>query len=77
MVPQLIEVPRHTSEAVSFEPQIDALARDLAMSRDVLYLGRGTCFPLALEGARSSTFLYARRGLMRPRQPLRSSAHFG
>ena len=27
------------------------LARDLAKSRDVLYLGRGTSFPIALEGA--------------------------
>ncbi len=27
------------------------LARDLAKSRDVLYLGRGTSYPLALEGA--------------------------
>jgi glucosamine--fructose-6-phosphate aminotransferase (isomerizing) len=30
---------------------VEALARDLAKSRDVLYLGRGTAFPLALEGA--------------------------
>jgi glucosamine--fructose-6-phosphate aminotransferase (isomerizing) len=33
------------------EPEIEALARDLAKSRDVLYLGRGTAYPLALEGA--------------------------
>src|SRR6267142_783018 len=33
------------------EPQIELLARDLAKSRDVLYLGRGTSYPLALEGA--------------------------
>ena len=30
---------------------IEQLARDLAKSRDVLYLGRGTSYPLALEGA--------------------------
>ena len=47
----LIEVPRHLAEALTLEPQITELARDLAKCRDVLYLGRGTSFPLALEGA--------------------------
>jgi glutamine---fructose-6-phosphate transaminase (isomerizing) len=51
LVHALIEVPRHLSEALALEPQIELLARDLAKSRDVLYLGRGTNFPLALEGA--------------------------
>ena len=47
----LIEIPRHLTEALALEPQIEQLARDLAKSRDVLYLGRGTSFPIALEGA--------------------------
>jgi glucosamine--fructose-6-phosphate aminotransferase (isomerizing) len=47
----LIEIPRHLNEALALEPQIEQLARDLAKSRDVLYLGRGTNFPIALEGA--------------------------
>ncbi|MBO0756059.1 MAG: glutamine--fructose-6-phosphate transaminase (isomerizing) [Bradyrhizobiaceae bacterium] len=47
----LIEMPRHMAEALALEPQIEALARDLAKCRDVLYLGRGTSFPIALEGA--------------------------
>jgi glucosamine--fructose-6-phosphate aminotransferase (isomerizing) len=47
----LIEVPRHLATALTLEPQIVELARDLAKSRNVLYLGRGTSFPLALEGA--------------------------
>jgi glucosamine--fructose-6-phosphate aminotransferase (isomerizing) len=51
LVRALIEVPRHISEALALEPQIEALARDLAKSRDVLYLGRGTAYPIALEGA--------------------------
>jgi glucosamine--fructose-6-phosphate aminotransferase (isomerizing) len=51
LVHALIEVPRHIAEALALEPQIEQLARDLAKSRDVLYLGRGTNFPLALEGA--------------------------
>jgi glucosamine--fructose-6-phosphate aminotransferase (isomerizing) len=51
LVRALIEVPRHISEALRLEPQIEALARDLAKSKDVLYLGRGTAYPIALEGA--------------------------
>ena len=39
------------AEALALEPQIEQLARDLAKSRDVLYLGRGTSYPLSLEGA--------------------------
>jgi glucosamine--fructose-6-phosphate aminotransferase (isomerizing) len=51
LVHALIEVPRHMAEALALEPQIEHLARDLAKCRDVLYLGRGTSFPIALEGA--------------------------
>ncbi len=51
LVRALIEVPRLMAEALALEPQIELLARDLAKSRDVLYLGRGTSYPLALEGA--------------------------
>ncbi len=51
LVHALIEVPRLMIEALALEPEIERLARDLAKSRDVLYLGRGTSFPLALEGA--------------------------
>jgi len=51
LVRAMIEVPRHLSEALRLEPQIEALARDLAKSKDVLYLGRGTAYPIALEGA--------------------------
>jgi glucosamine--fructose-6-phosphate aminotransferase (isomerizing) len=51
LVRALIEVPRLMAEALALEPQIEHLARDLAKSQDVLYLGRGTSYPLALEGA--------------------------
>jgi glucosamine--fructose-6-phosphate aminotransferase (isomerizing) len=51
LVRALIEVPRHMTEALAIEPTIEHLARELAKSRDVLYLGRGTSFPIALEGA--------------------------
>jgi glutamine---fructose-6-phosphate transaminase (isomerizing) len=51
LVRALIEVPRHMAQALQLEPQIEALAQELAKVRDVLYLGRGTSFPIALEGA--------------------------
>src|SRR3954468_8809495 len=51
LVRAMIELPRHLSEALRLEPQIEALARDLVKAKDVLYLGRGTAYPLALEGA--------------------------
>jgi glucosamine--fructose-6-phosphate aminotransferase (isomerizing) len=51
LVRALIEVPRHLAEALRLEPEIEVLARDLSKSRDVLYLGRGTAYPIALEGA--------------------------
>jgi glutamine---fructose-6-phosphate transaminase (isomerizing) len=51
LVRALIEVPRHMNEALKREGEIEMLARDISKSRDVLYLGRGTSYPLALEGA--------------------------
>jgi glucosamine--fructose-6-phosphate aminotransferase (isomerizing) len=51
LVRALVEVPRLMNEALKLEPQIEKLARDLAKSSDVLYLGRGTSYPLAMEGA--------------------------
>ena len=51
LVRALIQTPRHMAEALALEPQIEKLAQDLAKVHDVLYLGRGTSFPIALEGA--------------------------
>jgi glutamine---fructose-6-phosphate transaminase (isomerizing) len=51
LVHGLIEIPRLMAAALGTEPQIEKLARDIAKCRDVLYLGRGTSYPLALEGA--------------------------
>src|SRR3954452_1361785 len=51
LVRALIEVPRLMAEALAMEPRILELAHNLAHSRDVLYVGRGTSFPIALEGA--------------------------
>lgn len=52
MVQALVTAPRLFNEVIrSIEPQIVTLSRELARFKDVLYLGRGTSFPLALEGA--------------------------
>jgi glucosamine--fructose-6-phosphate aminotransferase (isomerizing) len=51
LVHGLIEIPRLMAAALASEFQIEKLAREIAKSRDVLYLGRGTSYPLALEGA--------------------------
>jgi glucosamine--fructose-6-phosphate aminotransferase (isomerizing) len=51
LVHGLVEIPRLMASALATEPQIEKLARDIAKSKDVLYLGRGTSYPLALEGA--------------------------
>jgi len=51
LVRALVEVPRLMTEALALEPRIEQLAHTLAHSRDVLYLGRGTSYPIALEGA--------------------------
>jgi glucosamine--fructose-6-phosphate aminotransferase (isomerizing) len=47
----LAEVPRHVSTLLHNEAMYERLAHDLSKARDVLYLGRGTSYPLALEGA--------------------------
>ena len=51
LVRAMSEVPRLMSAALRLEPQIEALARDLSKVHHVLYLGRGTSYPIALEGA--------------------------
>jgi len=51
LVGELIAVPGLIAEALKLEPQLEPIAHKLARARDVLYLGRGTSYPLALEGA--------------------------
>ncbi len=50
-VAEFLALPGLLAEALKHERQIEGVAHDLARARDVLYLGRGTAFPLALEGA--------------------------
>jgi glutamine---fructose-6-phosphate transaminase (isomerizing) len=50
-VTALIAAPRHMSEILKEEKNIQAVAKDVSKARDVLFLGRGINYPLALEGA--------------------------
>ena len=51
LVRALMETPRLIADALMAEPEIEAIAYELAQARDVLYLGRGVHYPIALEGA--------------------------
>ncbi len=51
LVSHLIALPGLLAEAIKATPSIERLAGSIARTRDVLYLGRGTSYPLALEGA--------------------------
>ena len=51
LVDALITVPGLMAEATHAEDGIEGLARELSKAKDVLYLGRGMAYPLALEGA--------------------------
>ena len=51
LVSELSEAPRWLAEALKLDDEIERVARELSHARDVLYLGRDTNFPLALEGA--------------------------
>ena len=48
---QLAEIPSRASEVLHHDERIQEIAAEVALARDVLYLGRGTAYPLALEGA--------------------------
>jgi len=51
IVRHLSEAPAAINGALAYDEAIEAMAGVIAAARDVLYLGRGTDYPLALEGA--------------------------
>ncbi|PCD03119.1 glutamine--fructose-6-phosphate transaminase (isomerizing) [Sphingomonas spermidinifaciens] len=51
LVRHLAEAPAAINGALAYDEAIEAMAPLIAGARDVLYLGRGTDYPLALEGA--------------------------
>ena len=51
MTQALLEVPSRAAEVLENDAAIRAVAERVARARDVLYLGRGNCYPIAMEGA--------------------------
>ncbi|GIK97576.1 MAG: glutamine--fructose-6-phosphate aminotransferase [isomerizing] [Alphaproteobacteria bacterium] len=47
----LTEVPARVAEVLNHDEALKAIAEQVAQARDVLFLGRGSSFPIALEGA--------------------------
>jgi glucosamine--fructose-6-phosphate aminotransferase (isomerizing) len=62
LVRALADVPSYMTRALELEPKIRLLARKIALSRNALFIGRGTNYPLALEGAlklKEITYIHA------------------
>jgi glucosamine--fructose-6-phosphate aminotransferase (isomerizing) len=51
LVKVLVGAPRLMAESINLESAVRGIAAEMAKAADVLYLGRGPMFPLALEGA--------------------------
>ena len=51
LVSVLLEAPRLISQSLQLEDHIREIAHEAARARDILYLGRGAMYPMALEGA--------------------------
>ncbi|MFI4933882.1 MAG: glutamine--fructose-6-phosphate transaminase (isomerizing) [Caulobacterales bacterium] len=47
----LLETPRLIAQSIGVEEAVRVIALEIAGARDVLYLGRGAMYPMALEGA--------------------------
>ena len=61
-VTALTELPSRAAEALALAPRIREVAARIAAARDVLYLGRGSLFPIAMEGAlklKEITYIHA------------------
>ncbi len=58
----LIKLPTTIDEVLKLEDQIQLVAKDIHKSKGAMFLGRGTSFPIALEGAlklKELTYLHA------------------
>ncbi len=51
IISQLVHLPAAIDEAVKVEEQVKEIAKKFHQASDFLYLGRGSCYPVALEGA--------------------------
>jgi glucosamine--fructose-6-phosphate aminotransferase (isomerizing) len=51
MTQVLLEVPARVAEILNHDDRIKEIAKQVSKARDVLYLGRGSSYPIAMEGA--------------------------
>lgn len=51
VIEDLLKLPRAIESALACEEQVEKLAKHFYTARDFLFLGRGICYPIALEGA--------------------------
>ena len=51
LVRALVMLPAAVSQALAAEGDVEQIAKRLSKAKDVLYLGRGQMFPVAMEGA--------------------------
>lgn len=51
LVQELAELNGYIHQALKLAPKVEAICRDLMNVKHALYLGRGTSYPLAMEGA--------------------------
>jgi glucosamine--fructose-6-phosphate aminotransferase (isomerizing) len=51
MFQSLVRLPSAVGQALRTDSAVATAAKQLASARDFLFLGRGTCYPIALEGA--------------------------
>lgn len=51
LIAELVHSPAVVEEALKLDHQVEKIARTYMTARDFLYLGRGTSYPIALEGA--------------------------
>ena len=50
-IQQLNQIPNLISQALEIDTAVQKVASKLAMARDIIFLGRGAMYPLAMEGA--------------------------
>ena len=50
-IQQLNQIPDLISQALEIDTAVQKVASKLAMARDIIFLGRGAMYPLAMEGA--------------------------
>jgi glucosamine--fructose-6-phosphate aminotransferase (isomerizing) len=51
LIADLVHSPSVIEEALKLDTEVEKIARSYMTARDFLYLGRGTSYPIALEGA--------------------------